>query len=254
LFDSIKKKFQFKFKDRANAANILAAALEDFLEKEEGRERGRKRERKRKNTLIVVLGIPRGGVIVADIVAKKLKASDFDIVLPRKLRIPHNEEAAFGAIMEDGTIYLDDRLVKDLEISVEYIEKEKNLQLQEIERRKSLYKNTSKQQERQLENKINDNTIVILTDDGAASGATVITAARSIRKKNSFNNAKELIIALPVAPKETVELLRKEAAVDHVEVITAPSSFFNSVGQFYQNFQPVSDEQVIEIMKKWNLL
>lgn len=256
MFDSIKKKFQFKFKDRINAANILAAALEDFLEKEErGRERGRKREGERKNILIVVLGIPRGGVIIADIVAKKLKASDFDIVLPRKLRIPHNEEAAFGAIMEDGTVYLDDRLVKDLDISAEYIEKEKNLQLQEIERRKSLYRNTSKQQERQLENKIDDDKtiVVILTDDGAASGATVIAAARSIRKKNSINNAKELIIALPVAPKETVELLRKEAAVDHVEVVTAPS-FFNSVGQFYQNFQPVSDEQVVEIMKKWNLL
>ena len=252
MFDSIKKKFQFKFKDRENAANILAAALEDFLEKEE---RGRKMEGERKNILIVVLGIPRGGVIIADIVAKKLKASYFDIVLPRKLRIPHNEEAAFGAIMEDGTVYLDDRLVKDLDISTEYIEKEKNLQLQEIERRKSLYRNTSKQQERQLENKIDDKTttVVILTDDGAASGATVIAAARSIRKKNFFNNAKELIIALPVAPKETVELLRKEAAVDHVEVVTAPS-FFNSVGQFYQNFQPVSDEQVVEIMKKWNLL
>jgi putative phosphoribosyl transferase len=250
LFDSIKKKFQFKFKDRENAANILAAALEDFLEKEE-----RGREGERKNILIVVLGIPRGGVIIADIVAKKLKASDFDIVLPRKLRIPHNEEAAFGAIMEDGTVYLDDRLVKDLDISAEYIEKEKNLQLQEIERRKSLYRNTSKQKERQLENKIDDDKtiVVILTDDGAASGATVIAAARSIRKKNSINNAKELIIALPVAPKETVELLRKEAAVDHVEVVTAPS-FFNSVGQFYQNFQPVSDEQVVEIMKKWNLL
>jgi putative phosphoribosyl transferase len=254
LFDSIKKKFQFKFKDRTNAANILAAALEDFLEKEErGRERGRKREGERKNILIVVLGIPRGGVIIADIVAKKLKASDFDIVLPRKLRIPHNEEAAFGAIMEDGTVYLDDSLAKDLDISAEYIEKEKNLQLQEIERRKSLYRNTSKQQERQLENKIDDDKtiVVILTDDGAASGATVIAAARSIRKSFSPNN--KLIIGLPVAPKETVELLRKEAAVDHVEVVTAPS-FFNSVGQFYQNFQPVSDEQVVEIMKKWNLL
>ena len=250
MFDSIKKKFQFKFKDRENAANILAAALEDFLEKEE-----RGREGERKNILIVVLGIPRGGVIIADIVAKKLKASDFDIVLPRKLRIPHNEEAAFGAIMEDGTIYLDDRLVKDLDISAEYIEKEKNLQLEEIERRKSLYRNTSKQQkERQLENKIIDDNktiVVILTDDGAASGATVIAAARSIRKSFSPNN--KLIIGLPVAPKETVELLRKEAAVDHVEVVTAPS-FFNSVGQFYQNFQPVSDEQVVEIMKKWNLL
>ena len=87
-------------------------------------------------------------------------------------------------------------------------------------------------------------------DDGAASGATVIAAARSIRK--SLRSSSKLIIALPVAPKETVELLRREA--DHVEVVTAPSSFFNSVGQYYQNFEPISDERVIEIMRRRSLL
>ena len=76
MFDSIKNKFQFKFKDRIYAANILAAALQDYLEKE--------KEQRTRN--IVVFGIPRGGAVVADIVATKLKASNFDIVIPRKLR------------------------------------------------------------------------------------------------------------------------------------------------------------------------
>jgi predicted phosphoribosyltransferase len=222
MFNSLKKKFQFRFKDRTFAANILAAALEDFLGKEIRKES--------KNDNLLVLGIPRGGVIVADIVATKLKAANFDIVIPRKLRIPNNEEAAFGAIMGDGTVYVNDRIIKDLDISEEHIEIEKNFQLQEIERRSVLYRNRKEElQQQQLKNKINDNTVTVLVDDGAASGATVIAAARSIR--NTFN-PKKLIIGLPVAPKETVELLRRES--DHVEVVTAPSLSFSSVGQYYQ--------------------
>jgi putative phosphoribosyl transferase len=232
MFDSIKNKFQFKFKNRAYAANILAAAL-DFLGNEKG---------------TAVLGIPRGGVIVANIVATKLKASNFDIVIPRKLKIPHNEEAAFGAIMEDGTVYVDDRIVKALDISEEYIEREKDFQIEEIKRRYAIYRNKEMQQS--LENKINDH-ITILVDDGAASGATVIAAARSIRK--AFNPRK-LIIGLPVSPKETVEILKRREGADYVEVVTAPSSLFNSVGQYYQSFEPVSDEKVIEIMKNRRLL
>ncbi len=235
MFDSIKNKFQFKFKDRTFAANILAAALEDFL----------RDQKEAKNGNLIVLGIPRGGVIVADIIATKLK-SGFDIVVPRKLRIPHNEEAAFGAIASDGTIYVDDRIVRDLDISEEYMEKEEKLQIMEIERRSSIYR---KKELQPLENKINKNTITILVDDGAASGATVIVAARWIKK--TFN-PKELIIGLPVAPKEIVDLLRPEA--DHVEIVTTPSSFFNSVGQYYKNFEPISDQQVIEIMKHRKLL
>jgi putative phosphoribosyl transferase len=232
MFEAIKNKFQFKFKDRTAAANILAAALMDSISKEE-----------LNNNLITVLGIPRGGVILADVIATKLKASNFNIVIPRKLRIPHNEEAAFGAIMGDGTVYVDDRIVRDLAISADYIEEEKKFQLQEVERRSALY--GKKEPQQVSENKINNNTLkIILIDDGAASGATVIVAARAIRK--AFSPVK-LVIALPVAPKETVnELLKKEA--DQIEVLIRPSSF-NSVGQYYQNFEPVSDEKVIEIIK-----
>jgi predicted phosphoribosyltransferase len=239
MFDSIKNKFQFRFKDRIYAANILAAALQDFL--------GKDKERSENMT---VLGIPRGGVIVADMVATKLKASNFDIVIPRKLRIPHNEEAAFGAIMGDGTVYVDDRIVRDLDISEEYMEKEKEFQLQEIKRRSALYRNKEEFLEQSKQNKVINGRTIILVDDGAASGATVIAVARSIKKALNQNN--KLIIGLPVAPKETVALLQKEA--DHVEVITAPSLHFNSVGQYYRSFESVSDEKVIEIMKKRNLL
>lgn len=239
MLDSIKNKFQFKFKDRSSAANILAAALMDTISKQG-----------LKDDMIKVLGIPRGGAMIADVIATKIKASYFDVVIPRKLRIPHNEEAAFGAIMGDGTVYIDDRIVRDLDITEDYVENEKKWQLQEIERRSSLYTPKKSPLLQVTENKINDKTrkaaLIILADDGAASGATIIAAARSVKKASTPNS--KLIIALPVAPKETVNnLLSKEA--DHVEVIAKPS-FFNSVGQYYHNFEPVNDEKVIEIIKK----
>ena len=238
MLDSIKNKFQFKFKDRSSAANILAAALMDTISKQG-----------LKDDIITVLGIPRGGVVIAGVIATKIKASYFDIVIPRKLRIPHNEEAAFGAIMSDGTVYIDDRIVRDLDITEDYVENEKKWQLQEIERRSSLYTPKKSPLLQVSESKINDKArkaaLIILADDGAASGATIIAAARSVKKASTPNS--KLIIALPVAPKETVNnRLMKEA--DHVEVIAKPS-FFNSVGQYYQNFEPVSDEKVIEIIK-----
>src|SRR5919205_4078070 len=115
IFDRISNKFQLKLKDRAAAANILGEALKDVIKNEE----------ERKDS--IVLGIPRGGVIVGDIIARKLSCK-FDIIIPRKLRAPHSEELAIGAIMEDGTTYLNSTLVKELEISQEYLEKEKAYQ------------------------------------------------------------------------------------------------------------------------------
>jgi predicted phosphoribosyltransferase len=231
IFESISSKFQLKLKDRANAANILGQALKDVIKKEEERKGS------------IVLGIPRGGVIVGDIIARRLSC-EFDIIIPRKLRAPHSEELAIGAVMEDGTTYLNDTLVRELKVSQEYIEKEKAYQIQEIKRRSSLYRNS------QDRYKLRNNKYVILADDGAATGATVVAAARWIKKKNiTTNNPKRLIIAIPVAPKETLNLLKNEA--DHVEVITSPSTYnFKSVGQYYQNFEPVTDEQVIDVMKR----
>jgi putative phosphoribosyl transferase len=232
IFESISSKFQLKLKDRANAANILGEALKDVIRDKEERKAA------------IVLAIPRGGVIVGDNIARKLSCK-FDIIIPRKLRAPHNEELAIGAIMEDGTTYLNDILVKELEISQEYIEKEKAKQIQEIRRRSSLYRNSEEKYE------LRNNKYVILADDGAATGATIIAAARWIRRQLLLEEPKKqqlIIVAVPVAPKQSKDLLKKEA--DHVEIITSPStSNFKSVGQYYQSFEPVTDEQVIDIMR-----
>jgi putative phosphoribosyl transferase len=238
IFDKISSKFQLKLKDRVTAGSILGEALKDVI----------KKEQERKDS--TVLGIPRGGVIVGDIIAKKLSC-EFDIIISRKLRAPHNEELAIGAVMEDGTTtYLNDMLVKELEISQEYIEKEKTYQIQEIKRRSSLYHRHGNFPPREDHNVLNSKTI-ILVDDGAATGATVIAAARWIIKNT--NPRSHLIIAVPVVPKQTKDLLIKEA--DHVEVITSPStSNFKSVGQYYQSFEPMTDEQVVKIMRNYNLL
>lgn len=132
LLDKISSKFQLRLKDRVNAGNILGEALKDIIKNDQER---------REDT--IVLGIPRGGVVVADIVAKKLSCK-FDIVIPRKLGAPHNEEVTIGAVMEDGTTYLNEEIVRVLEVSKEYIEQEKSKQIQEIERRTLLYRGSKK--------------------------------------------------------------------------------------------------------------
>lgn len=174
IFESIAGKFHFRFKDRINAASILGESLKDKLKTEERRD-------------AIVLGIPRGGVVTADAVAKKLSCK-LDIVIPRKLTDPDNKEHAIGAIMEDGTTYVDEELIKLLLISSEYLEKEKSEQIEEIKRRKALFGGDTF-----IEDNF-DNKIVILVDDGAATGATIIVAARSIRKR--FRPLR-LMIAVP---------------------------------------------------------
>lgn len=239
IFELISRKFQFKFKDRVAAADILGESLKDRVKKEE------------EQKTAVVLGIPRGGVITADIVAKKLSTLFFDIIIPRKLTDPDNKEQAIGAIMEDGTAYFEQQLINDLQISTEYLEKEKLEQIQEIKRRSALYRNNGLTRKDFSSSSFLKDKTVILVDDGAATGATIIAAAKWIKKLES--KPKRLIIAIPVAPKSTVNLVRKECNAE-VEVVISPSSSFHSVEQYHQNFQPIPDEQVIKIMKDRNLL
>lgn len=99
MFESIINKFQLRFKDRAWTGNVLAESLKGVI----------KNDKIRRND-VVVLGIPRGGVITADIIARKINAS-FDIIIPRKIAAPHNPELAIGAVMEDGTAYLNEELI-----------------------------------------------------------------------------------------------------------------------------------------------
>jgi len=122
LFERIRRNFQLRFKDRSSAANILADVIKSSLRKEPKEQ-------------ILVLGIPRGGVVTADIFASKLSIPNFDLVIPRKLTDPYNKELAIGAIMEDGTTYLDQERINNPLISFDYIEKEKLEQIAEIKRR-----------------------------------------------------------------------------------------------------------------------
>jgi putative phosphoribosyl transferase len=211
-----------KFRDRADAGDALAEKLA-----QDGY-----------NNNAVVLGVPRGGVVLADIVAKRLGA-EFDIVIPRKMGAPDNEELAIGAVMEDGTSYINKYLVDALRIPKEYIEKEKARQAAEIQRRMAAYRKPA-----------NYNVAgkkAILVDDGIATGATIIASARWLKK----HGPEAVVIAVPVAPPQSVEILEQEA--DSVVVMITPRDF-SSVGQFYEEFHPVSDEQVTQVMRSRGLL
>jgi putative phosphoribosyl transferase len=213
--------FQIKFRDRFGAGQILASMLGKYKDDLHG---------------VTVLGIARGGVAVADPIAEKLNA-DLDIIVSRKLRSPHNSENAIGAIMHDGSVYLGTSSLKTQHgISDEYIAMEKLEQKREIERRLRVYRPNNR------EYKIKDR-IVILVDDGIATGASVIAAARWIRKYKP----KRLIIAAPVAPKQVVKSLKNEA--DEIEVIRNPSNF-KAVEQFYQHFDAIPDDRIVQIAKR----
>lgn len=212
-----------KFRDRADAGNALAEKLASSI----------------RNGPALVLGIPRGGVVLADVVANRIGA-DFDIAIPRKLGAPGNEELAIGAVMEDGTEYVNRYLVAALRVPQAYIQEEKERQVAEVRRRSSAYRKAG------LGYDIRGRT-VILVDDGVATGATVIAAARWVRKQKPAL----LVIAVPVAPAQTIEALRHES--DDVVALSAPRDF-GAVGEFYMEFGPVSDEQVAAIMRRRGLL
>ncbi|MDW0120728.1 MAG: phosphoribosyltransferase family protein [Nitrososphaeraceae archaeon] len=217
-----------KFKDREHAAELLISKLNNEIKDEIAKD-------------VVVFGIPRGGVILAYTIYKNRSANYFDIVIPRKLGAPNNKELGIGAIMDKDTVYLNEYVVKALRVSQDYIETEKESQIQEISRRSLLYR--PKQNEYDIKNKT-----IILVDDGAATGATLVVSARWIRKMNP----KRIIIAIPVAPNETVELLKNE--VDQVvTILIPPTSNFTSVAQFYDNFEEITDDKVVKIMKEMNL-
>jgi predicted phosphoribosyltransferase len=217
-----------KFKDREHAAELLISKLNNEIKDEIAKD-------------VVVFGIPRGGVILAYTIYKNRSANYFDIVIPRKLGAPNNKELGIGAIMDKDIVYLNEYVVKALRVSQDYIETEKESQLQEISRRSLLYR--PKQNDYNIQNKT-----IILVDDGAATGATLVVSARWIRKMNP----KRIIIAIPVAPKETVELLKNE--VDQVvTILIPPTSNFTSVAQFYDNFEEITDDKVVKIINEMNL-
>lgn len=205
------------FSNREEAGKILGAKVK---EKNYG-----------KDTLI--LGIPRGGVIVAREVAKVLDCK-LDVIIPRKLRSPFNPELAFGAISDDESIVIDESLVSLLNISKEYIEQEKKTQLEEIKRRRKKYNMDKLLPD--MEGKT-----VILVDDGVATGATMKAGVISVKKKKP----EKILVAIPVASPQSVEELKEMA--DEVICLYAPA-YFAAVGQFYIEFSQTSDDEVINTL------
>lgn len=203
--------------DRRDAGRDLAAALDAYAGKD-----------------TVVLGIPRGGVVVAAEVASALKAP-LDIVVPRKIGAPSNPELAVGAVAGGGIKWLDKDLIGRLGVSESYLQDEIDAQLKEIGRRERSYREG--RPAIPLEGKT-----VILVDDGIATGATTRAAIEYVRR----HTPKRLILAVPVAPPAVAQSLRPQ--VDLLVVLSTPEMFF-AVGQFYDRFESTSDEEVIDILR-----
>lgn len=204
------------FYDRDEAALMLAEKLAEF---------------KGKNPLI--LAIPRGAVLMAKIIAEKLEG-DYDVVLVRKLRAPCQSELAIGSIDESGWTYIADYAVS-AGADIAYIEAEKKIQLDIISKRRAQYT--------PVRPPFNPaGRIVVVIDDGLATGATMISALHGLRNRSPA----KLICAVPVSPPST--LIKISEFADEVVCIESPSDF-QAVGQFYINFPQVEDDEVIEILR-----
>ena len=233
MFESILNKFHLRFKNREWAANLLAESLKDVIKNEEITSKE-----------VVVLGIPRGGVVTADVISKKLKTS-FDILIPMKLGAPHNQELGIGAVMDDGTTYLNENIIMTLKISSEYIAQVKSEQINEAKRRRLLYLNKKDEKSNLIFNTIDNTKTVILADDGAPTGATLIVLpTRWIKNKNY--SPRRIIIATPIAPKDIVSSLKKES--DHVVVILSPSnSVFNQLVNIIRNLTQLLMKMLLKL-------
>ena len=205
------------FKDREAAGQVLTEHLKKYKEAQ----------------YTIVLGIPRGGVVVAAVVAKKLNLP-LDVVITRKIGAPDQPELALGAVDPSGQVWWDKSLLGDLRIRIYDLRFEIKKQLEEIKRRENLY--------RLGKPPLNvKSRTVILVDDGIATGATVISAATYLKSIGT----EKIVLAVPVGPVEVLEKLKGE--VDEL-VVPYPQDYLGSVGSFYQNFEPVSDEKVIKLL------
>lgn len=183
----------------------------------------------------IVLGIPRGGVVTGFVLATEISA-ELDIVVSRKLGAPGEPELAIGAVMHDGTVFLNEEAVNYTGASHRYVEEESRRQVAEAQRRLRVYRGDRPYP------KLRARTVVI-TDDGVATGATMIAATRWTRSQE----AKEVIAATPVAPRDAFERLSKEA--DRVICPELPEPFF-AIGQFYADFPAVEDAEVVELLQR----
>jgi putative phosphoribosyl transferase len=207
------------FKDREDAGRQLARQLEEYANRDD----------------VLVLGIPRGGVTVAFEIAHSLHLT-LDIFLCHKLGVPWQEELAFGAIAAGGERTLDEQVVRMEGISPQEVERVTEHVRQMLDRRSVLYR--SERAPLQVEMKT-----VVLVDDGIATGASMAVAVQALRAMKPA----AIIVAVPVAPASTCAWLRTLA--DRLVCLYAAHDFY-AVGQFYEDFSQVEDEEVIDLLRR----
>ncbi|MDE3090423.1 MAG: phosphoribosyltransferase [Chloroflexota bacterium] len=205
------------FQDRRDAGQQLAAQL-GFL---------------RGDPSVIVLGIPRGGVVVAAEIARALGAP-LDIFIAHKIGAPFNPELAIGALTGSGDLVLDEELIDQLRLNADEIGRAVEKQRCEIERRLAVFRKG------RLPLDVRGKTVVI-TDDGIATGSTMLAALIALRKQSPAR----LILAIPVGPADTVTRLAREC--DQTIVLGTPEPFW-AVGRFYLRFDQTSDAEVIELL------
>lgn len=184
----------------------------------------------------LVVAIPRGGVVVGAEIARILRLP-LDVIIPRKIGAPYNPELAIGAVTQDGTAIFNEELLRQIRLSEETKERLVREAVAETRRRLQLYRGSRPQPSWH-------NRSVILTDDGIATGYTVLAALRSLQRAEP----KEIILAVPVAPPDTLEMLEPE--VDEVVCLLVPDVFL-AVGQFYYHFDQTSDDEVIALLEQF---
>ncbi|MFC7132826.1 MULTISPECIES: phosphoribosyltransferase [Salinibaculum] len=199
------------FTDRTDAGRRLADLLE---------ERGVEAD--------IVLAIPRGGLPVGHAVAERLGVP-LDIVSARKLGSPANPELAIGSVASDGSVWLNESLIAQLDVADSYIDAEIEREHEAARRKVERYRGTRPPLD------VGGKTVLVV-DDGVATGATTIACIRQVQDAD----AERVVLAVPVAPPDTVERLRDEA--DEVICVETPP-YFGAVGQFYDSFGQVSDDE-----------
>ena len=207
------------FNDRSDAGIKLALKIEKY----------------RNDPDSIVLAVPRGGVEVAYYFCRELNLP-MELTIIKKIKAPFNPELAIGAIGENDIFFLNDGVIKSCGVSKEYIDNEIKNQKLEIGKKLKIYR-----QEKSLIDFKNKKVIII--DDGIATGATIKIAIEMARK----NNVEKIILAVPVAPQETIKEMKK--ICDEVICLLIPD-FFDAVGSFYHNFNQVTDEEVINFINK----
>jgi putative phosphoribosyl transferase len=203
-----------RFKNRAKAGKLLAEKLKKYH-----------------NTDTIVLAIPRGGVAIGYEVAKELHLS-LDIILSKKIGHPNNKEYAIGAVSMDNAI-----LDEHPEIPQEYIQAEIKKLQNSLREMYKLYNGFQQPIE------IKDKTVIVV-DDGIATGNTLLACLGMLRKKNPA----KIIVAVPVLPIEAVPVFQKNA---NELIYLVASSYFRSIGEFYEQFDQVEDQEAIEMLTQF---